>query len=318
MALTNVVYPVTGTDGAYSNIFPSQRRLDFTMTRQDAGITSISSGTGGVVRLEADATLTGIALGDYVNFGTEAYTPRSARVIALISGTTVELDLPFTSTNVTNGFINYKRNWFLEVRFVAKDSTTNQQDAVTLFDFTSKYNSSIIGAVVANLALPSVFLVPDFDASASGFNPGLWVDFKIQYRESWDTNRAESWVSPSPDVPIMLVHGTGDIEPLKFSDYGQLKRYVRGYPLMSTFIYSDVNDGVGGNQITLRANLYGIDKSLMAEETLATVNNFNGVYVLAFNAASVGEDDVFVKLESDYVADIGQYDPDDYDPDDYA
>jgi len=318
MALNSISYPVTGTAGAYSNIFPSQRPLDFTATRKDVGITSISSGAGGVVQIEAAATLTDIAVGDYITWGTDAYTARSSRVTAVIAVDTIEVDALFSSTNVTNGFLNYKKNWFLEIRYVEKDSATDDQDAIALFDFNAKYNSSIVGLVSANIALPYVFLVPDFDTTANGFNTGLYTEYKIQFRESWENNRSELWESPSTDIKIMLVHGTEDIEPLKFSDYGQLKRYVRGYPLMTTFIYSDVNDGVGGNQITLLITEYTIDKLLVTDYTLATLSNFNGVYSLVIDPSTLDASTVFIELVSEYVADIGQYDPDDYDPSDYA
>lgn len=316
MAIINTSYPVTGTVGAYSNIFPSQRRLDFTMRRKDAGITSISSGTDGVVRIEADDTLADISVGDYVSWGSDAYTARSSRVIAVIDVDTIEVDLPFTSTNASNGFVNYKRNWFLEVRFVKKDTATDSQVAVELFDFTSKFNSSLVGNVTANISLPYVFLNPEF-TTTSGFASGLFTEYKVQYRESWDQNRTEDWISPTPDVPIMLVHGSGDIEPLTFSDYGQLKRFVRGYPIMGTFIYSSVNDGEGGNQITLRMKTYTIGKVLIDETIIVQEDNFNGVYVYAIDTSVLPSDAVFIKLESELVADVGQYDGDQYDPTQY-
>ena len=109
MALINVTYPVTGGFGNYQNAFPSQRRLPFTCDRQDSLINSVSSGAGGVVQIASSEALTGIIIGDYVSWGTDAYSARSSRVTAVIDPNTIEVDEVFTSVVVTNSFLNFKK-----------------------------------------------------------------------------------------------------------------------------------------------------------------------------------------------------------------
>lgn len=317
MALENIVYPVTGTPGDFSNIFPSQRRLDFTATRKDSGIISISSGINGVVSLNADTALTGIQVGDFISWGTNTYSPRSSRVISIISSTEIEVDEVFVSTDATNGFLNFKRDWFLEIRYVLKDSSTDDQNAVTILDFNTQVSNNREGDVRANISVPYVFLDPTLTLQ-NGFNSGLFVEYKIQFRESFLDNRDELWQSPTPDQPIMLVHASQDVSVGNFSDFNILKRYVRGYPIVSNFIFSDINDGAGGNQITLKHRTFAIDKSFVRETVIAEVSNFNGVFVFSVDTSTLDEEAVFFNLVFELLSDVGQYDPFQYDTSQYS
>lgn len=317
MAIQNIIYPVTEINGLFSNIFPSQRRLNLTATRKDSGINSISSGLNGVVRIETDTSLTGIVIGDFISWGTDSYTARSSRVIDVISPTTIEVDEVFISTDVTNAFLNFQKDWFLEIRYVLKDSVTDDQNAVTILDFNSQVSNSRDGSVEANISVPYVFLEPSLQL-ANGFNNGLFVEYKIQFRESFLDNRDGAWISPTPDQPIMLVHASQDVTEGGFSDFQILKRYVRGYPVVGSFILSNVNDGAGGNRVTLNQRLYSINKTLIEESVIAEVFNFNGVFIFSIDTTTFDPNAVFLELNSEILSDIGQYDPTQYDPAQYS
>jgi hypothetical protein len=154
MSLISVNYPITGTAGAYQNIFPASKRLDFTMTRIDQSISSISSGTGGFVNIQTTADMTGVEIGDYVSWGSDAYSARNSRVFNINSLKEIEVEEVFTSLVATNGFINYKKNWYLEIRYVSENTTFGDQNAVPIMAFNSQVPNSVDGSIVANIAVP--------------------------------------------------------------------------------------------------------------------------------------------------------------------
>jgi hypothetical protein len=314
MAVTELSYPVTGTTGNYQNIFPSQKPVFFQVQRKDIGITSISSGTDGVVRLEANASFNGIIEGQFVTWQSDGYSLRSSRVIAIISATTIEVDDIFDSSNASNGFINYFRNWFLEIRYVRANSSSDDQDAILLLDDFSQIPSAKNGLVNANIGLPANLISPDFDIQ-TGLAANLFSVYKIQYRQSWQGNRTESWISPDKDVPIMLVHSTV-FDLVGFTDVELTKRYVRGYPLIYSFTYSSVNDN-DNNQITFTLVQRGIDKEVITSNQIASVINLNGVYLIALDTSTLDAETAFITFESSTLSSSAQYEPNDYDTTQY-
>lgn len=322
MAITQVNYPVTGSVGTYRNIFPSQRALNIDFLRRDGLISTISSGTDGNTRLELSAAYdVDLAVGDYVTWFSDAYTLRTNRVTELVDASTFDVDNPFNSTVATNGFVNYRKQWFLEARFVAKDTPTDEQDAVLAIDDYSQIPSARDGSLSLDCSLPGDLLTPDFEVE-TGLATGLFTEFKVQFRESYSTDRAKTWVSPTPDVPIMLVLGTQTMPFNDFTDTTVLqKRFIWSYPYLFTYVYSMINDNAD-NVVTFNLLQYDISKNLI--DTQAGYNvatDLNGVYLVRFTADegdNILDECAFIEITALVTSSAGQYDPTQYDPTQYA
>lgn len=315
-------YPVVGTDGNYSNIFPSQKTLNAVFTRKDSLIDSISSGTDGniLITMTDDLETDSLSVGDYVSWYSEGYGDNRSKVTNLTGTNSFEVDKSFTTTNSTDGFVNYKQNWFLEVRYVSPDSVTDNQLAVEVLDDYSAFYPNTLGVINANIALPSQLIEPELSIT-NGVNDNLSVSYKIQYRESYDDNRENTWVSPnydgeSIDKKILLVHGTEDISE-GFTDEGFIKVYTRFYPLMYSFIHSDIND-TGSTKISIIVTEYSMSQSEISSYEVSEIENMNGVAIIAMDTNSLDSSTAFLKFSYTIETSNNQYDLTEYKGTEYS
>lgn len=324
MSLTQLDYPVTGEVGSFENIFPSQRALNVNFNRTDVTIASIASGTGLIVELTLSSVLDADLLeGDFVVWETDSYKLRTSKVVQVISTTVIEVDEVFTSTDATNGFMNYRKSWFLEARFVAATTPTDEQDNVELVieDF-SQVPNALDGSVVLDISIVKDVLIPDFSLQTE-IAEGLFQIYKFQFRESFTGNRDGTWISPNVgpanDTPIMLVLATKDIAFNEFVDEDVVLpiRFIESYPTLFSFIYSDVNDE-GATQLTFRYEQYKINKELINSTEIGVFNDDSGVINLFIPASEIQPRTVFIKAFVDVVTSNAQYDPTQYDPAQYA
>jgi len=315
--ITQLDYPVTGSVGTYQNIFPSHQALNVNFARKDVFINSIASGTGGVVELTLSAALDGnIAVGDFIVWESDGYSLRTSRILDIISPTVIEVDEVFTSSDATNGFVNYRKNWFLEARFVAKDTPTDQQANVELVinDF-SQVPSSLEGLVSLDLSVIRDVLSADFSLQ-SEIVDNLFKEFKFQFRESYETNRDAAWVSPNPDLPIMLVMAS---KPVVFNDFinSDQFKFIQDYPLVTSYIYSDINDN-GSNTLTFSLSQYTLSKSFISSFDVISFTDQSGLINLFIDPSTLDPAAVFIKFEVEKTTNNAQYDPSQYDPSQYA
>lgn len=316
MALTEISYPVTGSAGSFQNTFPSQKPIFAEFNRKDGVINTIVSGVDAKVRINVTVPFVDIQVGQFITFDSDGYPLTSAKVLSIIDPSTIDIDVPFTSSNAANGFINYHRNYFLEIRFVAANSASDDQDAFLIIDDTSQIANAKNGDISANISVPGQLISPDFEI-ATGLADNLFQTYKIQFRESFDGNRSGTWISPVSDIAIMLVHGSVDFEVNEFGDPEVTKRYVKGYPLVYSLVYSGVNDE-GANELRVQMVQQGLDKTILKEEDLTIIMNLNGVFILRVDTDTLEEDTTFVSFSYILSTSNAQYDPTQYDPTQYA
>jgi hypothetical protein len=258
-----------------------------------------------------------VRVGDFVVFGSDGYASQSVKVLTVNADnpTEIDVDIRFTSSISTNGFINYLKSYYLQIRYLIKDSTTSDQNAIELIPDYSQIPNDLNGYIQANITLPAELLVPEFDIS-TGMNIGLSQAYKIQYRESYAGNRNNAWLSVNLDFPLLLIHGTNNIPINDFTDKEITKRYVRGYPLMYSFVYSDVNDG-GANQVIISATQLDIKQKEIQTDEVFNDFNVNGVGLIYIDPSTVNDDCTFITFSLSSSSSLGQYSGDDYEPDDY-
>ena len=316
MAVTELSYPVTGSVGTYKNIFASNKPLPFTLERKDILISTITSGTDGRVRIQAGSNFNGISIGDQITWQSDGYTNRSSKVTAVINATTIEINETFINTNASNGWINYLKNWYLEIRYVTPNTSTDEQNALLILDDFSQVPSDPRGIVLANINAPADLIEPDFNITTEEAK-NLYKQYKIQYRQSYEGNRNDTWESPANDLPILLVHASVDFTANDFTDAEITKRYVRGYPLMYSFVYSSINDE-GNNQLKITMTELGINGEAITSSDVVSFLNLNGVAIIAVDTNTLDADTAFVQFRSTLSTDNSQYDPAQYDPAQYA
>lgn len=321
--LTQLDYPVTGDVGSFNNIFPSQKELNVNFNRLDVTIASIASGTGGIVELTLDDPLdANLIEGDFVVWQTDSYKLRVSRVVQVISPTVIETDDIFNSSDATNGFMNYRKSWYLEARFVEAETPTDQQDNVELVikDF-SRVPNALDGSLALDLSIVKDVLSPVFSI-ASGLVDSLSKLFKFQYRESYEGNRSGLWVSPNiapaNDTPIMLVMASKDVVFNNFTDenVNQVK-FAESYPILYSYIYSDINDN-GTSTLKFRYEQYTLDKQLINNTDLGSFSDVSGVINLLISPDDIDGDAVFIKPFVELTTLNEQYDPTQYDPTQYT
>lgn len=283
--------------------------------RNDALIASIISGVNGVVRISITGTFEDVVVGQTITFQTDGYPLQSAQVLDVIDISTIEVDVLFDSGNATNGYINYHLNWFLEIRFVDSNATSDNQNATEIIADYSQVPSNLSGLVTANISVPADLIEPDFNLTG-GLQSNLFIQYKIQYRQSYNGQRLLNWESPMNDIPILLVHATEDIE-VGFTDIDISKRFYKGYPVSYCIIYSNINDA-GNNDFSISLSQYGIDKNLITSDVYKTISNLNGVYNIVVDTNTFEAGTRFIEFTSQIATNNGQYAPTQYNPSQYA
>lgn len=318
MPLIDKTYPVTETNGVYQNIFPSNKPLYFKARRVDQSINVISAGADNKVKITTLSPMIGVEVGDFVVFGSDGYTNQSAKVLVINSTdpTSIDVDVTFSNSIVTNSFVNYHKSYYLQIRYVLPDSLTNDQLANELFSDYSQIPNDLSGNIQANITLPAELLNPDFDI-ATGMVDSLSQSYKIQYRESYQGNRSDSWSSPSLDNPVLLIHGTNNIPVNNFTDTEITKKYIKGYPTIYSFVYSDINDGEYGNQVIIDATQLDIKQKEIQTDEVFNDFNVNGVGLIFIDPSTIDENCAFITFKIFSTDNLGQYSGDDYESEDY-
>ncbi len=315
--LTDVTVPYEVINGKVNNILPSNKPAYLTARRIDQSIGSITSGTDNKVKITTASPMVDVNVGDFVVFGSDAYEAQSARVLVTngVDPTEIDVDVTFISSVAANGFVNYHKSYYLQIRYVLEDSTTTQQDAVELFPDYTQTPNDLQGNIKANITFPAELLDPDFEIS-TGINEGLFQEYKIQFRESYAGNRSATWQSPSPDYKYMLVHGTDNIPFNDFIDKDITKRYIQKYPLMYSFVYTDVNDATG-NEVIITATQLDIKQKVIQSDIVFQEFNVNGVIIIYIDPSTVDSECAFITFSKITNTSLGQYEGDDYEVLDY-
>ena len=315
--ITLISTPIEGAEGTYKNVFPSQSPVDYNFNRKDGVITSITSGADNKVNIVSSVAFTDIVAGDFVTWETDTYQLVSTRVINVISPTSIEVDRTFFSTNVGNGWINFKKRWYLEARFVRPLTATDEQTALPVVDYEAVLSSSKSGDVVLDVSVLSDLIDPVLDLSTTEQDSFSSV-FKVQYRESWEGNRAELWTSPTPDVPVLLIHGSREIPSDAFIDESLYSRKMwRGYPVYVSYSHSAINDQ-DTNGVIITGTRHQANKTEIDSFEVSNSLDINGLLITKIAPEEITEETMFLTFGARVTSNKFQYDPNQYDSTQYA
>ena len=324
MSLTQTSWPVIGTFPNLINVFPSFKTLPVNFKRVDNTIASLSSGVGGLIQMEFttpfDASL---LVGNFIVWKSDGYSLRSSLVEQIINTTTLLINEIFTNSDNENSFVNYRKNYYLEARFVKKETPTDQQtDVILVLDEFSKVPNDLNGTIVLDMSIIGDLINPNFDLSTRLIE-GFFKEFKMQYRESYQDQRNLPWNSPDQDDFIMVAISSDKVpfNNLTDNEFDGLF-FAESYPYFITYLRSDINDIGSFFQLKFILNQYSIDKSLISSFLLKTfVNTFenvSGLIGVVIPPEVILEETVFIKLDIKTINTDFQYDPSQYDSSQYS
>jgi len=320
MSITQTSWPVTGAGTNLQNIFPSFKTLPVDFKRVDDTVASLSSGTGGLVQMVfSNAFDVDLVAGNYIVWESDGYSLRSSRIEQIINTTTILIDEVFTNANAANSFVNYRKNYYLEARFVEKNTTTNEQTNVVLvLDEHSRVPNTLEGDILLDMSVIGDLITTDFSIS-SGLISNFFQEFKMQYRESYQGQRNLSWNSPSQDDNIMVAISADTVPFNDFTDKDfEGLFFADAYPSFLTYIRSDINDTDPNTQLLFTLHQYAIDKTILQSDVIASFTNISGVIGLFADPATIGNSTVFIRMVASVVTSTGQYDTGQYDSSQYA
>ncbi len=209
MAITLVTNPV-GSEA--SKFFAGLQKCELIFKREDIAITGVESGSGGI-KINLGTDLSGyLTAGDTIYLYSEGtdYTYDQTGTILAITANDITISGNYIQ-NGTGGYINYLKNYFIEVQCVDKSYPT-----ANLLPFNLQSDGDAAGNIQVDVSIMNELN-----------DPGGSIEFEIQYRQVY-TGSSESFtlvdnklfvICNTIDVPV-----EGDIlnhfdEPCLFLGY---------------------------------------------------------------------------------------------------
>jgi hypothetical protein len=220
MALTLVTNPVGSKT---VKLFAGFKPVEFVFKREDLAITDVESGSGGL-RINITTDLTSyLSVGDaiYVYSEGAAYTYDAVGIILSLTATDITTDIAFVQVG-TGGYINYKKNYFVELQCVDKNFASSNLLPFSLnSDGDSAGNINIDVSIVNDLNRQRG-LIADGHISESR------KEFEVQYREVY-SGSSNSFTLIDNKL-IVLLYATDNPETEEILNQFDIPKIYLGYP----------------------------------------------------------------------------------------
>lgn len=267
MSLTITQNPIPSAQ-AYE-IFAGFQPIEFKFKREDLAITSVESGSGGV-KINVTTNLTAYLLpGDQIYLYSPGlqYTYDAVGTILSITATDITIDLPFIEAG-SGGYINYRKNYFVEMMLVDKNfSEANKLPFVLQSDGDAAGNISIDVSVINDLN-------GSRGAIADGILNGV-QQFEVKYREVY-AGSANSYTLIDNKLFVVIYALEQPEKDVILNQFDLPKLYL-GYPAGVVIAHA----GSGGTT-TLKMDYEELDinKELVDSGALSDLDgNLNGLHM---------------------------------------
>lgn len=329
MSLIQVTTPIQDIAGTKHNCFKGYIPTFFELLRQDIPISTISSQVVGVdllAKVEVVGTLDAsqnIIVGDSVAINTSKYPNKVAKIVSIIiPNKTFVVNLAYIGDDA-GGFLNYRKNWFVEYRIVDSTTSTDAQTTVdNLFDFIFISQSEVDGKVELDISVANNKNTPSVDV---GLNNDMFLFFKIQWRERY-LGFVGQWTSPNTDDPMIVFHASdinkqeGGIE-IPFQNNIMLAdpTLLRFWNVISpkvNFLRSRLGDADPATKYLIDVKQFDITKVQIQSDSI-DIPNFNGLHTIDLSSIVVMASAVFITFEAAFVIDPGEYEKTEYQNDEY-
>lgn len=178
MALILITNPV---GSGSSKFFAGFQKCNVVFKREDLAIDSIESGSGGI-KINVSTDLTSVlSAGDaiYVYSKGASYTYDGVGIVIGITSGDITVDIPYIQT-ATGGYINYKKNWYVELQCV--DPVLSDAN---LLPFSLESDGDAAGNVIIDVSIVNELNVRRGEI-AEGYETSTVKKFEIKYREVYD------------------------------------------------------------------------------------------------------------------------------------
>lgn len=306
MALTLITNPV---GSATVKLFAGFKPVEFVFKREDLVITSIESGSGGI-QINVGTDLTGyLSAGDVIYVYSEGtnYTYSGTGTILGITASDITIDIPYVE-NATGGYINYLKNYYVEMQCVDRQFSTS---LVLPFSLTSDGDAA--GNITIDVSIAND-LNRQREVISSGHLISSRVEFEVQYRQVYQGS-SESFTLID-NKAVVLLYATEDPENDEVLNSFDVPKLYLGYP--AALVIAHEEDAASS---TLKMTYRELDVNQVEvatgefDELDSDVNGF---------MSWEWPDDAIVSLATKYI-DFGfevnvlaEYDADDYSSSDYV
>ncbi len=235
VALTK--YPVTVQNGIINNVFAGFQAVELEFERKDIVIVAVGLGVDSKVLIEVLGNITdSLKLGESIYLfavGASFTYDLSAKVLTIVfvgPNTKITIDSPFIQTS-SDGYINYKQNYFLEAKLV----DINNND-ILIYPSLLSDDGSPSGDLKINISPIVDFLSNDILA-VSGEILTSREQFKVMFREVWREDQVQAFVLID-DTPIVIVYSADQHSTEKFVNQFLVPKLWSGYPFALAILHS--------------------------------------------------------------------------------
>lgn len=286
MALTLTTNPVGSTN---SKVFAGFLPVEFIFKREDLAVTSVTAGTGGAKINHAGDLTSVLAAGDTLYLyseGTDYTYDTTTTIITIVAGE-ITVEAPYIVTG-TGGYINYLKNYFVELQCINPDLTD-----VNLLPFSLQSDGDAAG----NISI-DVSIVNDLNRQrgviASGLISESVKEFEVKYREVYDGSSNSFTIVTNKLVILLYATETPDDEVILNSF--DIPEIYLGYP--AALVASNLADSTGST-VTMSYDELDINQLTTTTGSLDTIDSdVNGFILWEWPAAStVGPTTKFIEFE---------------------
>lgn len=287
MALTLITNPV-GT--AASKIFAGFKPINFQFKREDLQIDDIEAGTGGI-KINVSTDLSSyLSEGDsvYVYSEGDDYTYDAVGQVLDINATEITLNLPFIQS-ATGGYINYLKNYYVELQCVSPVF-----DTINLLPFSLQSDGDAAGNINIDVSI-----VNDLNRQRGDISQGLATqsrqEFNVKYREVHQGSNNSFTVID--DKLLIAVYATEEPEVDVVLNRFSLPKLILGY---KGAIAVARKGGTEGESVEMKYSELDFNENEVATGTLGTLDaGLNGFLIWEWlSNASVNDKTVFINFES--------------------
>lgn len=266
MALNLINNPVTTEGGIVKNLFAGFLPVNFEFKREDLAIVSVGLGVGQYIRITIGADLTSkLNIGDSLYLsavGVSGYEYEKSGTITAITATTIDCTIDFVES-ATVGYINYLKNWFLEVELVDPVNPL-----IKLLPFTLRNDGDLAGNITLDISIGNdlnnqifQFITDQLEASRTAL--------KVQYRDVFEGSSTSFTLI---DTEIVLVYATEQPDQESFLNSLDDAEFYEGYPFVSILVHS--NDNSDDTGIDIKYDELDINKTdLTVDNAIANIDS---------------------------------------------
>lgn len=241
MSISLVTYPVISSSGKVRNIFAGFDAVELEFKREDTAIISVTQGANNKILITITGDISSsLNVGEWVYLKAVGSTFTYDGVfqildIAVPGDTEITVDGDYIeSTGATDGYCNYKQNWYLESRLVDPENT-----AVKNYPEELQTDGNPNGEIKVNTSMLVDFLESEL-LGQSGQVSESRQHCKVEYREVWREDDTAVFTLIDQE-PIIIIFAAENAEIESFVTGFDVPRMWDGYPFYINLLHSTEN-----------------------------------------------------------------------------